>query len=149
MLEKKLSEDLILAMKSGNKVDVQALRYLISVIKNKKIEDRTRDRELADADVIKVIQKVVRQQKESIEQFLSGGRTDLVEKETGEMEVIAKYLPKEVSEDELRKIVKESIAVTGASGVKDMGKVIKVVMEKVSGGADGKVISQFVKEMLS
>jgi uncharacterized protein YqeY len=136
-------------MKSGNKIEVSALRFLMSVIKNKKIEDRTRDRELSDADVIKVIQKVVRQQKESIEQFLAGGRKDLVEKETGEMEVIAKYLPKEMPEDQLKKIVKESIAATGATGVKDMGKVIKVVMEKVSGGADGKVISQFVKEMLS
>ncbi|NQT33043.1 MAG: GatB/YqeY domain-containing protein, partial [Candidatus Omnitrophica bacterium] len=111
-----------------------------------KIEDRVG--ELDDEKVIGLIQKMARQHKESIEQFREGGREDLVKKETEELAVVETFLPEQISGDELAGIISEAINQTGASSPTDMGKVMSAVMEKVQGRADGKVISQMVKERL-
>jgi len=147
MLEVKISEDLKTSLKEGDKTSVSALRMLISEIKNRKIEKIAKS--LDDADVIALVQKMIRQHKESIEQFRQGKREDLVKKETDEMAALEKYLPAQMTEKELDGIIAQVISDLGASSAKDMGSVMKEVMKKTSGMADGKVISQKVKEKLS
>jgi len=147
-LENRIKEDLKTALKDGKKTDVSTLRMVISCIKNKRIDEMLKG-DLDDSKVIGVIQKMVSQHKESIQQFKSGGREDLVTKETEELKVLENYLPQPVSQEELIAIVKEVIARTGASSMKNMGTVVKEVMEKAAGRADGKTISQMVKELLS
>lgn len=144
--ENKINEDLVKALKGGDKVGVSVLRMLISKIKNKKIEEKVK--ELSDEKVLTVIKKMAKQYNESIIQFKNGNRDDLVEKEQNELKVILNYLPKEMDEEEVRKIVSEVIAEIGASSVKDMGSVIKGVMAKTAGGADGKLVSNIAKEKL-
>jgi uncharacterized protein YqeY len=148
MLEKKIAEQLTQALKDGEKVKVSVLRMLISEIKNKKIADRVKE-ELEDGKIIALIQKMARQHKESIEQFKQGGRQDLVDKEMAELGVLEEYLPEQISEEELIKIVTESIEKTGATSSKDMGKVMGEVLGRVAGRADGKLVSKIVKERLS
>lgn len=147
-LENRIKEDLKTALKDGKKTDVSTLRMVISCIKNKRIDEMVKG-DLDDSKVIGVIQKMVSQHKESIQQFKSGGREDLVTKETEELKVLENYLPQPVSQEELIAIVKEVITRTGASSMKNMGTVVKEVMEKAAGRADGKTISQMVKELLS
>jgi uncharacterized protein YqeY len=145
-LEEKLNADLKNALKAGEKTKVSAFRMAISEIKNRKIADRAE--KLEDEKVAGIIQKMVRQHKESIEQFKRGGREDLAKKEEEELAVLKEYMPEEISPEELEKIVSESIAETGVSSPKDMGKVMKDVMGRVQGRADGKVISEIVKKKL-
>jgi uncharacterized protein YqeY len=147
MLEETISNDLKQALKNGEKDRVSALRMVISEIKNKKIADRTDD--LEDGKIAGLLQKMVRQHKESIKQFREGKREDLVEKESAELAVLEAYLPEQMSEDELVGIVSETISELGATSAKDTGKVMKAVMNKVQGKADGKLVSGIVKEKLS
>ncbi|MGB2600755.1 MAG: GatB/YqeY domain-containing protein [Candidatus Omnitrophota bacterium] len=148
MLEKKIAEELNQALKSGEKVKVSVLRMVISEIKNKKIADRVKE-ELEDDKIVGVIQKMARQHKESIEQFKQGDRQDLVDKEAEELKILEKYLPEQISEEELVKIISESIEKTGASSARDIGKVMGDVLGRVAGRADGKIVSKIVKEKLS
>jgi uncharacterized protein YqeY len=104
---------------------------------------------LEDNDVVAVIRKQVRERQDSIEQFQKGNRLDLAEKETKELEILKSYLPPEFSPEEIKKIIEEAISVTGAQDMKDMGKVMKEVTAKVAGQADGKLISDLVKERLA
>ncbi|MCX8116730.1 MAG: GatB/YqeY domain-containing protein [Desulfobacterota bacterium] len=145
-LEEKITEEMKQAMRANDKVRLSAIRMIRSSLKNKEIELRRR---LEDEEVIKVIQGMVRKAEESIEQFQAGGRTDLVEKERAEIEVMKSFLPQPMSREELLKVIDETIRETQASSVKDMGKVMKAVMPKLGGRADGKVINQLVKERLS
>ena len=147
MLEKKITDDLKAALKEGDKVKVSALRMLIAQIKNKKIAERAS--ELDDDSIVALLQKMVRQHKESIEQFKAGGREDLVSRETQEMTVLEKYLPEMMTQDELARVVAEEIEKAGASSPKDMGAVMGAVMARVKGRADGKAISALVREKLS
>ncbi|MFC1480320.1 GatB/YqeY domain-containing protein [Candidatus Omnitrophota bacterium] len=147
MLEKEIPEALKSALKNGQKLRVSVFRMLISEINNKKIADRIK--QLDDEKVIGLIQKTVRQHKESIEKFKQGNREDLVSKETEEMSILEEYLPEQISGEELARIVSESIEKTGASSQKDMGAVMGEVMNRVKGRADGKVISRMVKEKLT
>ena len=147
MMEKNIQEALKEALKSGQKVKVSALRMLISEIKNRKIADRVE--ELDDEKVIGIIQKMVRRHEESIEKFTEGGRDDLVSKETEEMSIVEKYLPEQIPEEELRRIIFGSIERTGATSVKDMGKVMKDVIGSVKGRADGKTINRIIREKLT
>lgn len=147
MLEKKITDNLQQAMKEGRKIEVSALRMLLSSIKNKKIEDRVE--ELEDDKILAIIKKMVKQYKESMEQFTAGGREDLVEKESEELKVIAEYMPEEMAEDQIKSIVDQVISEMGASSPQDMGQVMKGVMAKTHGQADGKVISEMVKAALS
>ena len=144
--ENSINEDLVKALKGGDKIGTSVLRMLISKLKNKKIEERVKD--LSDEETISVIKKMAKQYKESIDQFKAGNREDLVEKEKNELKVISKYLPEEMPEKEIEKIVLEVIAETGASSIQDMGMVMKGVMAKTKAQADGKVVSIIVKSKL-
>jgi hypothetical protein len=145
-LEERLIEEMKGAMKSSDKLRLSTIRMIRSALKNKEIEIR---KTLEDEDVVKVIQAMVRKGEESVEQFQTGGRTDLVEKEKKEIEILKSFLPQPLSQDQILKIIDQSIQETQASSLKDIGKVMKSVMPKIGGKADGKLINQLVKERLS
>jgi hypothetical protein len=145
-LEEKLLEEMRQAMKTNDKIRLSTIRMIRSSSKNKEIELR---RKLEDEDIFKVIQGMVRKGEESVEQFQAGGRNDLVEKEKMEIEILKSFLPQPISQEEIIKIIDETIQETQASSLKDLGKVMKAVMPRLGGKADGKVINQLVKERLS
>jgi len=145
-LEEKLFEEMKQAMKTNDKIRLSTIRMIRSSSKNKEIELR---RKLEDEDIFKVIQGMVRKGEESIEQFQAGGRNDLVEKEKMEIEILKSFLPQPIPQEEIIKIIDETIQETQASSLKDLGKVMKAVMPRLGGKADGKVINQLVKERLS
>jgi len=147
MMEKRLSEDVKEALKAGNKTRVSTLRLLISEIKNRKID--LRGEELTDDDIISVIQKFAGQRKESIDQFKLGGRNDLAEKESEELSILEEYLPEQLSMEELTAIIDGVISGAGTVSMKDMGAVMKDVISKARGRADGGRISEIVKGKLS
>ena len=147
VLESQIANDLKEALKKGDKVTLSVLRMAISSFKNKKIE--VGEKELTDEVVMTLLQKMARKHKESIRQFSDGGREDLVEKEKKELEVVERYLPEEIQEEELTGIVQSSIDSLGASSMADMGNVMKEVISRVAGRADGSLISRIVKEKLS
>jgi uncharacterized protein YqeY len=145
-LEEKLIDEMKQAMKSNDKLRLSTIRMIRSAIKNKEIEQR---KKLDDEDIFRVIQGMVRKSEESIEQFKAGGRMDLVEKEQKEVEIMKSFLPQPLSREEILRIIDQSIEETQASSLKDLGKVMKSVMPKLEGKADGKLINQLVKEKLS
>ena len=145
-LEERLLEEMKLAMKSNEKLKLSTIRMIRSALKNKEIDLR---KKLEDEDIVKVIQAMVRKGEESVEQFQAGGRMDLVEKEKNEIEIMKSFLPQPLSQEEILKIIDQSIQETQASSLKDLGKVMKSVMPKMGGKADGKLINQLVKEKLS
>ena len=146
-LEEKIAEDYKQAMKDKNAVKVSVLSFLRSQLKYAMIEKKAD--KISDADAVAVIKKQVKQRQDSIAQFGQGGRTDLVEKETAELAILKSYLPEEMSDEDLKKIIAQAIKESGASGAKDMGKVMKAVLAKVAGKADSKKTSDLVKESLS
>jgi len=145
-LEERLVEEMKQAMKSNDKLRLSTIRMIRSALKNKEIELR---KKLEDEEVVKVIQVMVRKGEESVEQFQIGGRMDLVEKEKKEIEILKSFLPQPLSQEEILKIIDQSIQETQVSSLKDIGKVMKSVMPKIGGKADGKLINQLVKERLS
>ena len=145
-LEERLLEEMKHAMKSNEKLRLSTIRMIRSALKNKEIEQRS---QLTDENIVKVIQGLVRKGEESVEQFRAGGRMDLVEKEEKEIEILKSFMPQPISHDELLKAIDQSIEETQASSLKDLGKVMKSVIPKVGGKADGKLINQLVKERLS
>jgi uncharacterized protein YqeY len=145
-LEERLNEEMKQAMRSADKLRLSTIRMIRSGIKNKEIEQR---KKLDDEAIFKVIQGMVRKSEEAIEQFKAGGRMDLVEKEQKEVETMKSFLPQPLSREEILKIIDQTIEETQASSLKDIGKVMKSVMPKLEGKADGKLINQMVKEKLS
>jgi len=145
-LEERLVEEMKQAMKSNDKLRLSTIRMIRSALKNKEIELR---KKLEDEDIVKVVQVMVRKGEESVEQFQAGGRMDLVEKEKREIEILKSFLPQPFSQEEILKIIDLSIQETQASSPKDIGKVMKSVIPKIGGKADGKLINQLVKERLS
>lgn len=146
MLKEKLQQEMKDALKSGDSRKRTLLGMVLSAIKNKEIEKRG---ELGDDDVIAVIASEIKKRKDSVEQFEKGGRPELAEGEKKELEMLMVYMPKQMSEDEVRIEVKKTITETGAKDIKEMGKVIGAVMAKIKGKADGQTVSQLVKEELS
>ncbi len=146
-LQERLSEEMKQAMKSGDPVRLSVIRMLRASIKNKEIE-RGKNKPLTDTDLIEVVVSAVKQRKEAIEQYTKGGRTDLVEKEQGELRILQDFLPKPLSPQELEAKIKEAIQATGASGMRDMGKVMQTLIPQVVGRADTAQVSQKVKELL-
>ncbi|MEA3560449.1 MAG: GatB/YqeY domain-containing protein, partial [Candidatus Omnitrophota bacterium] len=134
MLEEKINNDIKEAMKSKNPVKVTALRMLKAAIKNVAI--RKKIDLLEDADIFQIVAKQIKQRKDSIESFSRGKREDLVEKESREMEILQAYLPEQLPEQEVIAIVKEAIIEINAQSRSDMGKVMKIALEKVKGRAD-------------
>jgi uncharacterized protein YqeY len=144
-IKDRIAEDMKAAMKSGDKNRLNAVRMLHAAVRKKEIDDRA---ELDDAGVIKVITSLVKQRQDSIEQFQAGGRQDLVDKETAELKLLQGYLPQQMSQDEVVKLVEQAIQEANAKTQKDMGAVMKVLMPKVAGKADGKLVNQLVRERL-
>jgi len=145
-LLKKIDEDLIRALKAGEKEKTTVLRGLKSDLKYKKIEKKD---ELTDEDVIAVLNSCVKKIKDSIEQFEKGGREDLVAHEKVGLEVMQQYLPEQLGAEELRGLVAQAIAESGAETPQQIGLVMKVLMPKVRGRADGKEVNRLVTELLS
>jgi uncharacterized protein YqeY len=146
-LEKKIDKDYIQAMKDRDQQKSSALSYLRAMIKQVKVDQRLEA--LDDAGVAAVLKKQIKQRQDSIEQFEKGGRQDLAAKEKAEVELMKVYLPAEMSADEIGRIIADVIKETGAQSMKDMGNVMKAVRDKVAGRADGKLVSDLVKEKLS
>ena len=144
-LKEKIKSDLKDAMKSGDSVVRGVLRLLSSDIKNEEISLK---KELADDDVLKILKKDIKRHKESIEQYKTGGREDLAEQEEKELEILEKYMPEQMGEDEIRKIVSDVIKKTGAAGASDFGKVMGMAMKEAGSGADGSLVGKIVKEKL-
>lgn len=132
-------------MKAGDKDQLAFTRNLHAVIRKREIDDKV---DLDDAGVQKIAASLIKQRQDSIEQFKKGGREDLVAKEEAELKFLQSFLPAQMSDDELRSIVQASVAEAQAAGPKDIGKVMKVLMPKVQGKADGKKINEFVKAAL-
>lgn len=146
MLLKKIDADLKAAMKEKDQARLTALRMLKTAIGNKAIELKVDA--LDDSKIISLIRQDVKRHLDSIEQFKKGSRVDLAAKEEAELKVLKSYLPKEASPDEIKEAVQKSIEETNAEGKKDFGKVMKLAMEKLKGGADGKAVSSMVNELL-
>ena len=145
-LNEQIGADITAAMKSKDATKLSALRMLKAALMNKGVE---KGRDLEDAEVLQVVASLVKQRRDSIEQFSKAGRTDLVERETAEMAVLEKYLPPAASADDIDKAVVAAIAETGATSAKDIGKVMKAVMPKLAGAsADGKAVNEAVRRKL-
>jgi uncharacterized protein YqeY len=147
MLEEKILNDYKEAMKAKDALKSSILNFLRSDLKYAAIAKK-KDA-LEDQDVITVIKKHVKQHQDSIEQFKKGNRQDLVDKESKELEILKAYLPEEMPVEEIKKIIEEAIVSTGAQDIKDMGKVMKEANAKIAGRAEGKVVSELVKQRLS
>ncbi len=141
----RLSEDLKEAMKSGNTVKSSVIRLLKSTIKYREIEKKG---PLSDEEVIEVVMSGIKQRRDSIEQFSKGGREDLVKKEGSELEILQAYLPEPLTDEELAAEVKAVMKEVGATSAKDMGRVMKALMPRVKGRAEGTKISSIVKELM-
>ena len=146
-IREKILADIKSAMVSKDTVKLNTLRFLNSAIKNKEIDSRPTP--ITADDIMAVIKKLVKQRKESIEQFQTAGRTDLVDAESAELKVLETYLPAQMSREQIEAIVAEVIAATGAKTIKDMGTVMKEAMVRTAGSADGKLISEVIKSKLS
>lgn len=146
-LEEKILNDFKDAMKAKDQLKVSTLSFLRAQFNYLALEKKKNA--LDDADCVAAIRKSIKQHQDSIEQFKAGSRQDLADKEAKELEILKVYLPAEMSSDELKKIIDEAIVSIGAAGVRDMGRVIKEVMAKTGGSADGKMVSEMVKLRLA
>lgn len=140
-LRNKLKE----AMKASDEVRVRTLRLLISSIKNEEVE---KGRKLTEEEFSDIVLKEVKKRKEAIEMYEKGQRKDLADEERKELTILEEFLPKQLNVDEIRKMVVETIEAVGASGPKDLGKVMSVLMPKLKGRADGKLVNKIVRELL-
>lgn len=143
----KLMDDMKVAMKEKNQDKLNAIRFIQSAIKYREIE--VRPNPITDDEVLQVLKKLVKQRKESIEQYQAAARQDLVDKETMELRLMEAYLPAQMSKDQIESIVAQVITETKAASIKDMGAVMKAVMAKTAGGADNKLVSEVIKSKLS
>ena len=141
----RLTEELKEALRAGNHTKLSVIRLLKSSIKNREIEKMA---PLTDEEVIGIIMTALKQRRESIEQFQKGGREDLVQKEKSELEVLQTFLPQQLSEEELAGEIQAVIREVGASSPKDMGKVMKILMIRLKGRAEGAKVSSLVKELM-
>ncbi len=146
-IREKILADIKSAMVSKDTVKLNTLRFLNAQIKNKEIDQRPTP--LTADDIMAVVKKLVKQRKESIEQFSAAGRTDLADNESAELKVLENYLPAQMSREQIEAVVTEVIAATGAKTIKDMGTVMKETMARTAGAAEGKLISEVIKTKLS
>ncbi|KKW05588.1 MAG: hypothetical protein UY40_C0014G0010 [candidate division CPR1 bacterium GW2011_GWC1_49_13] len=147
-IKERIQTDLTAALKAGDTVLALTLRYLLAEIHNGEIA-KGRDATLTEEELTALLQKQAKQRKESIEAYQKGDRADLADKEEAELKVIQSYLPEQMGEEEVSKLVEEAVSQTGASGMTDMGKVMGALMPKIKGKADGSLVSRLVKESLS
>ena len=145
-LKQLITDDMKLAMKAQDKSALKAIRMILGAIKQKEIDERIN---LDDTQVLAVIQKMVKQRKDSISQFSDAGRTDLVEVEEAELSIINNYMPKQLSDAEIEAVVVKAIADSGADSMKDMGKLMGILKGQLDGKADMGQVSQLIKSKLS
>ncbi len=145
-IRQQMQDDLKTAMKAGDTETRDALRFVISAFKYAEIDSRA---ELSDEDETKVLRHQVKQRQDSIEQFRAGNRQDLVEKEESQLKILERYLPQQMSDEELDNLVAEGIAESGAAGPRDMGKVMGLVNKRADGRVDGRRLSTAVKAALA
>ena len=146
VLYEKIQSDMYTAMKAGEKEKASTLRTVIAKLKDKQIDTRE---PLSEKDEIKVLQALVKQRKESIDLYQKGGRSELAEAESFELEIINTYLPEMMNEDDVRKLIEEIIEETGALSMADLGKVMPQIMKQGKGLIDGKTAQRIVSELLS
>jgi len=146
-LRETILEQMKIAMKNKDSMRLETLRFLQSAIKNKEIE--LRPQSITDTDIVLVIQKSVKQRKESIEQYLAGGRMDLADKERAELQILEEFLPQPLSAQQIEAMVEQAIQETGANGPKDLGVIIKTVIAKAQAGSiDNRLVSEIAKAKL-
>ena len=149
-LKKKIEEKLNEALKAKDKNTYPTLRLVVSAIKDSEIASRTKgQKETSDSDITSILRKMIKQRNESCEVYKKAGRTELLESETREIEVINAFLPKQLSEEETKKICEEAIKSTGASSMKDMGKVMGVLKSKHADNLDFSKVSSIIKKLLN
>ena len=144
-ISERIADDFKQALKSGDKNRVSVLRMVKSSMKNREIEKKA---SLTDDDIQSILKTFVKRSKESIEQFGKAGRTDLVEKEKQELSVVESYLPTQLGEDEVKAVVRDVMNEQGTEGPGDLGRIMKAVMARLKGQADGRLVNAIVKEML-
>jgi uncharacterized protein len=144
-LKERITEDMKSAMRAGEKARLSTIRLALAAIKQREVDERI---SLDDGQVLAVLEKMIKQRREAITQFQSGGRADLVDKESAEILVLQGYLPAQLSDAEIDTLIAEAIAATGAASIKDMGKVMGAVKPKVQGRADMGAVSARIKQKL-
>ena len=147
-LEKRIQADVVTAMKDGNKFEVTTLRSLNAQIKDERIKLRP-SREIEDTDVVNVLITAAKRRKEALELYQQGGREDLVEKEQNELKIIQRYLPEQLSEQDINSEIDAIISQMGATSISDLGKVMGQAMGRLKGKADGKLVQNLVRQRLS
>lgn len=145
-IKQRISDDVKNAMRSKDKERLATLRMITAAIKQKEVDERA---DLDDEQVLTVLDKMAKQHRDSIEQYQKAGRDDLVAKETSELEVVTSYLPEQLSEEEIRQIIKETIEATGASSMQDMGNLMGQLKPRLQGRADMGKVSGLIKQALS
>ncbi|MBU2632415.1 GatB/YqeY domain-containing protein [Patescibacteria group bacterium] len=148
MTKQQLQNELKESMLARNELKTSVLRMLISAINYHEIQKGGAGYKATEEDVLSVVEKQIKQRKDSIEQFEKAERQELAEKEKKELEMLLKYMPEQMSEDEVKKLVDEAIAQTGAKSIQEMGEVMGVLMSKTKGKADGSLVSKIVREEL-
>ena len=141
-----LGDELKIAMKAGDRAAMTGLRNIIGKLKASQID---KGEPLTKEEALKILKSAAKQLRESVEQYKKGGRDDLAQKELFELSLLDKYLPEQFSEDKIRKFVKEIIQVSGAESMKDIGKVMGILMKELTDSADGKLVQQIVREELN
>jgi uncharacterized protein len=144
-LKERITEDMKAAMRSGEKERLAAIRMITAAIKQREVDERI---QLDDAQVLSVLEKMIKQRKESVVQFQAGNRPDLVAKESAEISLLQSYMPTQLGEDELQALIAEAVAATGAASIKDMGKVMALVKAKAQGRADMGAVGAKIKAKL-
>ena len=145
-LREQLSDEMKTAMKARDELRLSTIRMIRSAVKNRDIDQK---RELSDQEIVDVLATLVKQRRESIRLFAEAGRTDLVDKEEQELAILLHFLPRQLSREEVAALVDGAIAECGATSGKDMGRVMKALAPQVAGRADGKMVSDLVKEKLA
>jgi len=145
-LKTKITDDMKAAMRAREGQRLSAIRLLLAAIKQREVDER---KDLSDREVISVVEKMIKQRRDSIEQFLAAGRQDLVDQESFELNLLSGYLPKQLTDEEIAQEVSEAIAQTGAGKVADIGKVMGALKGKLSGRADMGKVSALVKAKLA
>ncbi|MDP3791903.1 MAG: GatB/YqeY domain-containing protein [Candidatus Omnitrophota bacterium] len=145
-LYEKIDSEMKDAMRGKDNVRLSVMRMLLAAVRNTEISKKVK--KLEDVDIVSVIQRMIKEHKESIAQFEKGNRPDLVNKEKAELDILQKYVPAQMGEEELLSIIKATIQEMGITSKADTGKAMKAVMEKVKGKADGKVVNQLVMSLL-
>ncbi|NBC18218.1 MAG: GatB/YqeY domain-containing protein [Bacteroidetes bacterium] len=148
-LTDQLQADLKDAMRAKDRVRLRTIRSLRTALTEKEIELRSSSEAMSDEDALRVVQKQAKQRRDAIEQYAEAGREDLVRKEEEELEIIETYLPEQLGDDAIRKVLHEIIAATGAASPRDMGKVMGAAMKRLRGRADGRRINELAQELLT